>query len=190
MLQTCDWAKTGILVPKTVLTPWQHTMQQESTQAKGPEGNALMPQSQEKCCVGKELSQSHWILFSFNYYYLLMWYLFRVEWPVFRMESVVTHFPSPHPQRPSLQRATVGGWGGQICRGGGGALCKLGHSAHRRCLHLDCDSARGMLPQSNNAIPGGSTGLVETKEEAARPMGFQGNLISSTCVRQKARAAK
>lgn len=28
-------------------------MQQESTQAKGPEGNALMPQSQEKCCVGK-----------------------------------------------------------------------------------------------------------------------------------------
>ena len=106
------------------------------------------------------------------------------------MESVVTHFPSPHPQRPSLQRATVGGWGGQICQEGRGLSVNLVILPTGGCLHLDCVSARGTLPQSNSAIPGGSTGLVETREEAARPVGFQGNLISSTCTRQKARAAK
>lgn len=42
--------------------------------------------------------------------------------------------------------------------------------------------------QSNNVIPAGSAGLGETCEEVAGPVGFQGNLISSTSAPQKARA--
>lgn len=58
------------------------------------------------------------------------------------------------------------------------------------CLCLGCVSTQGTLMQSNKPVPGGSTGLVETSKEAECPVGFQGNLISSTWAQQKARARK
>ena len=101
------------------------------------------------------------------------------------MGSVVTFLFPPHPPKPSLQRAAAEEQGREgavskpeVIRPTGGCLC------------LDCVSTQGTPMQSNKPVPGGSTGLVETSEEAVCPVGFQGNLISSTWAQQKARARK
>lgn len=57
----------------------------------------------------------------------------------------------------------------------------------RWCLRFGSLSAQRTPRQSNNVVPGGSTGLLEACGEVAGPAGFQGNLISSTLALQKAR---
>lgn len=100
--------------------------------------------------------------------------------------------PPPSP-KSLLAKSCCRGTGESRSVRKGGAVCKpTGHCATGGCgcLHVDCVSMQGTSQHSNNAIPGGSTGLVEACKEAACPVGFQGNLISSTWARQKARAGK
>lgn len=59
----------------------------------------------------------------------------------------------------------------------------------RRCLPSGSGSisVRGTLRQSSAIVLGGSAGLRETYKEAAGPLGFQGNLISSTSALQESK---
>lgn len=181
--QPRDWVKTGNLAPQTVFTLWQQTLQEESTQARGLEGNGLTTQIRESAVQERTLTIPP--AFPFHYYYSLTWYFFIVEGPVFWMGSVVTFPFPPYPPKPSLQRAAAGEQGGEGAVSKPEVILPTGG-----CLCSDCVSMQETPMHSNKPVPGGSTGLVETSEEAVCPVGFQGNLISSTWAQQKARARK
>ena len=136
-----------------------------------------------KMLCRKELPQFHFsksLSFSLLLFtYVVLIYSRRTSFPN-RIYSDIP--PSP---KPSLQRAAAGE------RVAEGAVSKLEVILPTGgCLCLGCVSTQGTLMQSNKPVPGGSTGLVETREQAECHVGFQGNLISSTWAQQKARARK
>lgn len=101
------------------------------------------------------------------------------------MESMVA-FPTPPPPK-SLHAQS---WGEPIRCGGQGPVQKApGHPAAQRVSALGLRECVKDTTQSNNVIPGGSAGLVETYEEVAGPGGFQGNSINSTSAPKPAKAA-
>lgn len=150
---------------------------------KGLRRQWLMPQSQGKCCAVKSSHNSTSVSFSLLLFtYVVLFYSRRTSF----LNGICSDISLP----PSSSKALLAK-GCYRRTGRGGAVSKPEVILPTGgCVCLDCVSTQGTPMQSNKPVPGGSTGLVETSEEAVCPVGFQGNLISSTWAQQKARARK